>query len=47
MGAAFGMWFETGVFDLQPKGGKFLNESFPEIKPMKVGEMLNRAWKKE
>lgn len=42
--AAFGLWFEDGHFDLKPT--KFLNETFPEIKPLKVKEMLDKAWKK-
>lgn len=42
---AFGLWFEDGTFDLKPPN-KFLNESFPEIKTLKVKEMLEMAWKK-
>ncbi|KAK4248804.1 isoflavone reductase [Corynascus novoguineensis] len=41
--AAFGLWFEDGVFDLKPV--RFLNESFPEIKPLTVKEMLDKSWK--
>ena len=44
MAAAFGLWFEDGIFD--PKPAKFLNETFPEIKPLKVKELLEKAWKK-
>ncbi len=43
MAATFGLWFENGVFDFKP--AKFLNDTFPEIKPLKVKEMLDRAWK--
>lgn len=43
-GAVFGLWFEDGTFDLEPE--KFLNETLPEVKPMAVKEMLERAWKK-
>ncbi|KAL8404830.1 hypothetical protein RB594_009634 [Gaeumannomyces avenae] len=45
MGAPFGLWFEQGMFELKP-AGKFLNDQFPEIKPMKVKEMLDKAWRK-
>ena len=38
-----GLWFEEGVYDLKPK--RFLNEDFPEIKPIKVNELLEAAWK--
>jgi len=41
--AAFGQWFEDGLFDLRPV--RFLNESFPEIKPLTVKEMLDKSWK--
>lgn len=44
MAATFGLWFEQGVFDL--KGAKFLNDQFPEIKPMTVKQMLDKAWRK-
>jgi hypothetical protein len=44
LSAAFGLWFEEGLFD--PKTAKFLNETFPEIKPLTVKEMLDKAWKK-
>ncbi len=44
MAAAFGLWFEDGVFDLKP--AKFLNEMLPEIKPLKIKEMLDKAWKR-
>ncbi|KLU84770.1 hypothetical protein MAPG_03806 [Magnaporthiopsis poae ATCC 64411] len=44
MAATFGLWFEQGAFDL--KGVKFLNEQLPEIKPMTVKEMLDKAWRK-
>ncbi|KAH6623331.1 hypothetical protein F5144DRAFT_358142 [Chaetomium tenue] len=45
MAAAFGLWFEDGICDLKPTKA-FLNETFPEIKPLKVKEMLNQAWRK-
>ena len=45
MAAAFGLWFEYGVCDLKPTKA-FLNETFPEIKPLKVKEMLDQAWRK-
>ncbi len=41
--AVFGLWFEEGVFDYKP--ARFLNEVFPEIKPLKIKEMLDTAWK--
>ncbi|KAK3362517.1 hypothetical protein B0T25DRAFT_524497 [Lasiosphaeria hispida] len=43
MAASFGLWFDRGLFDLKP--AKFLNQDFPEIKPMTVKEMLDQAWK--
>ena len=43
LAATFGLWFEEGVFDLKPD--RFLNEAFPEIRTMKVKEMLEEAWK--
>lgn len=43
--AVFGLWFENGAFDLKPE--EWLNDSFPEIKPMTAKEMLEKAWKKE
>ncbi|KAK4446799.1 isoflavone reductase [Podospora aff. communis PSN243] len=42
--AIFGLWFDSGAFDLKPE--KFLNETFPEIKPMTAKEMLDKAWRK-
>lgn len=42
--AVHGLWFEEGVYDLKPK--RFLNEKFPEIRPIKVKELLEVAWKK-
>ncbi|KAK0653162.1 hypothetical protein B0T16DRAFT_455471 [Cercophora newfieldiana] len=42
--AIFGQWFENGTFDLKPE--RFLNEDLPDIKPLTVKEMLNKAWKK-
>ncbi|KAK1750079.1 hypothetical protein QBC47DRAFT_394567 [Echria macrotheca] len=43
MCAAFGLWFDKGLADLHPE--KFINEDFPDIKPMTVKEMLDKAWK--
>ncbi|KXX76833.1 Isoflavone reductase IRL [Madurella mycetomatis] len=45
MGVAFGLWFEDGVFD--PKPAKFLNGTFPDIQPLKVKELLDKAWNKK
>lgn len=42
--AAHGVWFEEGVYNLKPT--RFLNERFPEIKPIKVKEVLHQGWKK-
>jgi len=42
--ASFGVWFDKGLFDFA--GAKFLNEAFPDIKPLKMKEMLEKAWKK-
>jgi hypothetical protein len=42
--AVHGLWFEEGVYDLKPK--RFLNDDFPQIKPIKVKELLEAAWKK-
>ncbi|KAK4155293.1 isoflavone reductase [Chaetomidium leptoderma] len=44
IGAAFGLWCEDGVFDHKP--AKFLNETFPEIKPLTAKALLEKAWKK-
>ncbi|KAI8629882.1 hypothetical protein F5Y19DRAFT_62410 [Xylariaceae sp. FL1651] len=44
MAAAFGLWFAEGTLSYMPK--KLLNNQFPEIKTMKVKEMLERAWKR-
>lgn len=50
MTAAFGLWFEEGVFELKPeaqgRGQGFLNDKLPGLKPMKVKEMLEEAWGK-
>lgn len=43
-GAAFGLWFENGDFNMKPE--RWLNDLFPEIKPMTVQEVLDTAWKK-
>ena len=39
-----GVWFEEGVYNLKPV--RFLNDQFPQIKPIKVKELLEQAWKK-
>jgi hypothetical protein len=45
--AMFGLLFETGVFNIPPPGTKTLNEEvFPEIKPLKVKDILDGEWKK-
>lgn len=44
LAAAFGLLFDNGEFDMKPQS--FLNEKFPEIKPLKVKELLDRAWRK-
>ncbi|KAK0713431.1 hypothetical protein B0T26DRAFT_858083 [Lasiosphaeria miniovina] len=44
MAAAFGLLFEGGVFDMKP--ASFLNETFPELKPLGVKEILDKSWKK-
>jgi hypothetical protein len=40
--AIFGKWFAQGVFQSPPD--KRLNDKFPEIKPMKMKEMIETAW---
>jgi hypothetical protein len=42
----FGLLFETGVFNIPPPSTKTLNEVFPEIKPLKVKDILDGEWKK-
>lgn len=44
LAAAFGLLFDNGDVDMNPQS--FLNERFPEIKPLKVKEMLDKAWRK-
>jgi hypothetical protein len=44
--AKFGLLFETGVFNISPPGMKTLNDFFPEIKPLKVKDILDCEWKK-
>jgi hypothetical protein len=39
-----GLWFEEGVYNFKP--ARFLNEKFPQIKPITVKEILGQAWKK-
>jgi hypothetical protein len=45
LASTFGLWFAEGVVDYTPE--KTLNDDFPEIKPLKVKEMVNLAWKKD
>ncbi|KAK0639201.1 hypothetical protein B0T16DRAFT_422617 [Cercophora newfieldiana] len=44
LAATFGLMFEEGALDLHTD--KWLNDTFPEIKPMSVKEMLDKAWRK-
>lgn len=44
MVAVHGLWFEEGVYNLKP--GRFLNDLFPQIKPIKVAELFKQAWKR-
>ncbi|KAK4225321.1 hypothetical protein QBC38DRAFT_483412 [Podospora fimiseda] len=46
LSAIFGIWFEEGKVELKPSDGKFLNDLLPEIKTLKVAEMLEVAWRK-
>ncbi len=39
-----GLWLEEGLYDLKPK--RFLNDRLPQIKPLKIKEILEQAWKK-
>jgi hypothetical protein len=41
--ASFGILFEEGYFNIQPK--KSLNDQFPGIKTRKVKDLVNEAWK--
>ncbi|CAI6026622.1 unnamed protein product [Clonostachys chloroleuca] len=42
---SFHLWYAEGVFNFEH--GTTLNDKFPDIKPLKVKEMIDRAWKKE
>jgi len=43
--AVFGLWFDDGSFDLHPGEGSLdLNAKFPEIKPLKVKEVLQQLY---
>jgi len=42
--AVFGLWFEGGAFDFKPE--EWFNESVPDIKPLTVKQMLDKAWRK-
>ncbi|KUJ18607.1 NAD(P)-binding protein [Mollisia scopiformis] len=41
--SAFGIWVDRGDFDFDEKTS--LNTNFPDIKPMKLKELLEKAWK--
>lgn len=41
--SAFGLLFELGFLDLQ--SAHTLNDEFPHIKPRKVGELVEEAWR--
>ena len=41
--AIFGLWFESGIFDLEPAHS--LNDDFLDIKPMGVRALLEEAWR--
>ena len=41
--AQFGILFDEGVFDFQPK--QTLNGLFPEIKPKSAKDVLEIGWK--
>ncbi|XEV04650.1 hypothetical protein FSHL1_009937 [Fusarium sambucinum] len=43
--ATFGVWFESGLFNLQPTT-KTLNEIFPHIKARTVREVITAGWGK-
>jgi hypothetical protein len=40
---AFGIWVDRGDLDLDE--GMSLNKKFPELKTMKLKELLEKAWK--
>jgi hypothetical protein len=42
--SAFGLWFGEGDYNYAPN--KTLNDVFPEIKALKVKDMVNQAWKR-
>jgi hypothetical protein len=43
--AVFGLWFDGGSFDLRPGQGSLdLNARFPEIKPLKVKDVLQQLY---
>ena len=42
--STFGLWFEAGDLDFKPE--KLLNDQFPGIKPRKVKDLVEEAWKK-
>jgi len=43
--AVFGLWFDGGSFDLRPGQGSLdLNAKFPEIKPLKVKDVLQQLY---
>ena len=42
MMAAFGIGMITGVFDF---GDDTLNKKYPDVETVKMGELIERAWK--
>ncbi|CAH0055971.1 unnamed protein product [Clonostachys solani] len=42
---SFHLWYAEGVLNYEL--GTTLNDKFPEIKPLKAKEMIDRAWKKQ
>ncbi|KAL6407494.1 nmra-like family protein [Ilyonectria robusta] len=47
MMATFGLWFDDGSFNLASLGVKDLTQVFPEIKPLKVKNILEAALQKK
>lgn len=41
--SAFGIWIDRGDFDFDENTS--LNTKFPEIKPIKLKQLLEKAWK--
>ncbi|KAH7420025.1 hypothetical protein BKA64DRAFT_652219 [Cadophora sp. MPI-SDFR-AT-0126] len=42
--ASFGIWFESGDFDLSTSRGAYLNDIFPDIKPTSLEEVITEGW---